>query len=111
MALGLAPRRAVGGKGDEPATPRLDMQSVRPDDVGNLSTPFPARNFIMASGKKRRKETRLDRKARQPPTGTFRHRDGDRRRRGGITADQGLAEKKARLQGLIPPLPPEPEGG
>jgi hypothetical protein len=70
---------------------------------------FPARSILMASGKNRRKEAKLDRKARQPPTGVFRHRDGDRRRRGGITADQGLAEKRARQQGLLPPLPPEPE--
>jgi hypothetical protein len=64
----------------------------------------------MASGKKRRKVAKLDRLARQPPTGTFRHRDGDRRRRGGVTADEGLAAKKAMQQGEIPPLPPEPEG-
>jgi hypothetical protein len=65
----------------------------------------------MASGKKRRKQVKLDRQARQPPSGAFRHRDGDRHRRGGITADQALADKKARQQGLIPPLPPEPDVG
>jgi hypothetical protein len=67
----------------------------------------------MASGKKRRKQVKLDRQARQPPTGALRHRDGDRRRRRGAmtTAEQAIAAKKAMQQGEIPPLPPEPEEG
>ncbi len=63
----------------------------------------------MESGKKRKKAAKLDHLARQPPTGTFRLRDGDRRRRGGITVDQALAEKQARREGSLPPLPPEPD--
>jgi hypothetical protein len=63
---------------------------------------------LMASGKKRRKQVKLDRQARRTPTGVFRHRDGDRRRR--YPTAEAIATKKARQQGLLPPLPPEPGG-
>jgi hypothetical protein len=59
----------------------------------------------MASGKKRRKNARQARKARQTRVGPFRHPDGDRRRRGGLTADEALARKRA-LQQLGEVLPP-----
>jgi hypothetical protein len=58
----------------------------------------------MASPKKRRKAIKLTRIDRQPNTGSFRHPDGDRRHRGGMTADQGVADKRAMQQfGAIPP--------
>jgi hypothetical protein len=58
----------------------------------------------VASQKKRRKAVKLIREQQQPRTGPFRHKDGDRRRRGGITADQALADKRA-MQQLGAPLP------
>ena len=64
----------------------------------------------MASPKKRRKATKLTRKDRKPGTGPFRHADGDRRRRGGKTADQAVADKRAMQQfGAIPPSAREEE--
>ena len=48
----------------------------------------------MASTKKRRKEAKLAR-PQQPTAGEFRHRDGDRRHRGGPTADKAIADKRA----------------
>lgn len=48
----------------------------------------------MASDKKRPKANKG--KYANPKTGEFRHTDGDRRRRGGMTADQGIRDKKAR---------------
>ncbi len=60
----------------------------------------------MASFKKKRKDAR-NRSVGPPkpvPPGPFRHPDGDRRRRGGLTADQGIADKQAIQQfgALIP---------
>jgi hypothetical protein len=46
----------------------------------------------MASDKKRRKQA----KYKSPRPKPAAHPDGDRRRRGGPTADQGLADKRAR---------------
>jgi hypothetical protein len=58
----------------------------------------------MASPKKRRKTLKLTNKDRRSRTGSFRHPDRDRRRRGGKTADQGVADKRAMQQfGAIPP--------
>jgi hypothetical protein len=58
----------------------------------------------MASPKKRRKAIKLTRQQRNPRSGPFRHADGDRRHRGGKTADQGIADKRAMQQfGAIPP--------
>jgi hypothetical protein len=48
----------------------------------------------VASSKKRRKGARQARKA-PPAAGPFRPRDGDRRRRGGPTYEQGAAQKRA----------------
>jgi hypothetical protein len=48
----------------------------------------------MASGKKRQKAAHQARKQ-QPAAGPFRHRDGDRRRRGGMTYEQGAAQKRS----------------
>jgi hypothetical protein len=59
---------------------------------------------LMASQKKRRKAIKLNREQKQPPTGPFRHKDGDRRHRGGLTADKALANKRA-MQQLGAPLP------
>lgn len=53
----------------------------------------------MASGKKRRKAARQARKQQFPRTGQFRHPDGDRRHRGGMTAKEALANKKTMQQG------------
>jgi hypothetical protein len=64
----------------------------------------------MASGKKQRKAARLARKQRQARPGPFRHPDGDRRRRGGLTADEALAQKRA-MQQLGAALPPADEEG
>jgi len=50
----------------------------------------------MASEKKRRKLIKIKNAPSKPTPG--RHPDGDRRRRGGITADQAAAEKIARRQ-------------
>jgi hypothetical protein len=64
----------------------------------------------MASSKKRRKETKSKNKRQHPPTGTFRHADGDRRRRGGQTYEQGLADKQAMQHfGAPPPVSEEEE--
>jgi hypothetical protein len=52
----------------------------------------------MASQKKRRKAVKLTREQKQPRTGPFRHKDGDRRRRSGLTADQAIANKRAMQQ-------------
>lgn len=52
----------------------------------------------MASGKKRRKSSRQARKQQIPRTGPFRHPDGDRRHRGGMTYEQGLAIKQKMQQ-------------
>ena len=47
----------------------------------------------MASSKKQRKAASQARKARRPPTGAFRHADGDRRRREAMTAaEKGLRQ-------------------
>ena len=48
----------------------------------------------MASDKKPRKANKS--KYANPKTGEFRHSDGDRRRRGGPTADQAIRDKKIR---------------
>lgn len=64
----------------------------------------------MASDKQKRKAS----KAARPTTGKpFVHPDGDRRRRHGPTADQGIRDKKARQSfaggvptDLPPPKPP-----
>lgn len=48
----------------------------------------------MASNKKNRKRANAARKLITGPV--TRHPDGDRRRRGGLTADQALADKQAR---------------
>jgi hypothetical protein len=59
---------------------------------------------IMASQKKRRKAVRLTREQQKPRTGPLRHKDGDRRRRGGMTYGEGLANKRA-MQQLGAPAP------
>jgi len=46
----------------------------------------------MASDKQKRKASKKPRKSGAP------HPDGDRRRRGGYTADQGTRDKKARRE-------------
>jgi hypothetical protein len=48
----------------------------------------------MASAKKRRKQINLARRRQQVATGPFRHPDGDRRHRGGLTYEDGLARKQ-----------------
>ena len=63
----------------------------------------------MASDKKRRKEVKAKQKATRPAK-PFVHPDGDRRRRGGLTADQGIADKRAR-QTFTGGVPDEPPGG
>jgi hypothetical protein len=55
----------------------------------------------MASNKQRRK---LHKKPRKPGAP---HPDGDRRRRGGYTADQGMADKKARREFNGIPIDPQ----
>jgi hypothetical protein len=60
----------------------------------------------MASGKKRRKAAKLTKAQQHPRTGPFRHKDGDRRRRGGLTADQAIADKRL-MQQLGAPIPPD----
>jgi hypothetical protein len=59
----------------------------------------------MASGKRKRKAARQTRKQTQAGKGPFRHPDGDRRRRGGLTADQAIKQKQAIQQfpGVILP--------
>ena len=63
----------------------------------------------MANDKKRRKANKS--KYANPKTGDFRHTDGDRRRRGGPTADQAIRNKKIRqtFTGGIPTDTPPPE--
>jgi hypothetical protein len=64
----------------------------------------------MVSPKKRRKDAKSTRKQQQPRTGVFRHADGDRRRRGGRTYEQGLAEKQVMQQmGAVPSQEEEEE--
>jgi hypothetical protein len=48
----------------------------------------------MASRKSKRKAERQSRKQQIPRTGPFRHPDGDRRRRGGMTYEQVMAIKR-----------------
>jgi hypothetical protein len=62
----------------------------------------------MASQKKRRKAAKLTRAQRHPHTGPFRHKDGDRRRCGGATADQAIANKQM-MQQLGAPILPDAE--
>jgi hypothetical protein len=64
----------------------------------------------MASGKKQRRARKLARKEQQPQTGPFRHKDGDRRRRGGTTYEEGLAAKRLMQQLGGPPTPGPQEG-
>jgi hypothetical protein len=52
----------------------------------------------MASKKKQRKARRQVKKAQLPRTGPFRHPDGDRRHRGSMSYEQGLAQKQAMQQ-------------
>ena len=61
----------------------------------------------MASSKRRRKDTRQIRKQQQPQGGVFRHRDGDRRRRGAIRVEDAIKAKRAMQQ---PPELPLPDG-
>ncbi|MEO2091827.1 MAG: hypothetical protein ABGY75_20425 [Gemmataceae bacterium] len=64
----------------------------------------------MASDKKRRKQAKA-KKSPQPAGKPFRHPDGDRRRRGGPTADQGIANKKLMQQfEVAPPVSDENPG-
>jgi len=51
----------------------------------------------MASDKRRHKDAKLDRARQTPASGPPRQKDGDRRRRVGLTADKGMADKMARL--------------
>jgi hypothetical protein len=60
----------------------------------------------MASGKKQRKAAKLTREQQQSRTGPFRHKDGDRRRRGGPTYDEVLARKQA-MQTMGQPILPD----
>lgn len=57
----------------------------------------------MASDKQRRKQAKAAKKSTQPAGKPFRHPDGDRRRRGGPTADQGIANKKLMQQFEVAP--------
>ena len=60
----------------------------------------------MASDKKKRKAARQGKKQSTAP-GTFRHRDGDRRRRGlSIRVEDAIAAKRAMQSGALPPPPP-----
>ncbi|HEV3238197.1 MAG TPA: hypothetical protein VGZ25_14500 [Gemmataceae bacterium] len=59
----------------------------------------------MASNKKRRKSAKVANLNKHPRTGTFRHPDGDRRHRGKMTADEGLANKRAMQQFSAGPPP------
>lgn len=63
----------------------------------------------MASRKERRKDAKTAHERLKPTTGPFRHPDGDRRRRGGMTADQGIANKQEMQQfmALIPDEEPD----
>ena len=64
----------------------------------------------MASDKKR-KQAKKSKYATK--SGEFRHSDGDRRRRGGASADQGIRDKKIRqtFTGGIPVDDPPLSGG
>ena len=62
----------------------------------------------MASQKKRRKAAKVTKAQQHLAAGPFRHKDGDRRRRGGITADQAVANKRL-MQQLGAPIPPDPQ--
>jgi hypothetical protein len=61
----------------------------------------------MASDKKKRKLA----KQKSPRPKPAVHPDGDRRRRGGPTADQGTRDKRARQQFWGVPMPDEPGAG
>jgi hypothetical protein len=63
----------------------------------------------MASLKKRRKQINLARRRQQVATGPLPHPDGDRRRRGSLTYEEGLAQKWAmqHFAGVIFPAGPE----
>lgn len=66
----------------------------------------------MASDKKRRKLTKEAKKANQPAGKPFRHPDGDRRRRGGPTADEGVRNKQIMQQfEVAPPVPDDQPTG
>jgi hypothetical protein len=52
----------------------------------------------MASRKKQRKAARQSRKSKTPRMGPFRHPDGDRRHRGEMTYEAGLALKRLMQQ-------------
>jgi hypothetical protein len=52
----------------------------------------------MASRKQQRKAGRRAKKEQNPPKVPGRHPDGDRRRRGGMTYEQGLAQKRLMQQ-------------
>lgn len=65
----------------------------------------------MASDRKRRQALKRLRELQSPPTGPFRHRDGDRRRRQGPSAREAIARKRWLQQfGGYPPPDAEPEG-
>jgi hypothetical protein len=68
----------------------------------------PRETHVVASQKKRCKATKLSRQQQQAPSGPFRHKDGDRRRRGGRTADQAMANKRL-MQQLGAPAAPDPD--
>ena len=60
----------------------------------------------MASDKKKRKAARQTKKQ-NTPSGAYRHRDGDRRRRGlSIRVEDAIAAKRAMQTGALPPPPP-----
>jgi hypothetical protein len=59
----------------------------------------------MASNKQKRKQAKAGKA--KPAV----HPDGDRRRRGGLTADQGIRDKRARQTFLGVLMPDEPPKG
>ena len=65
----------------------------------------------MASGKKRRKQVKLAKKAQAPATGPFRHRDGDRRHREAMAKaiQQAKVEKDALQHIGAVELPDDPD--
>jgi hypothetical protein len=63
----------------------------------------------MASRKSKRKAERQARKQQTPRTGPFRHPDGDRRRRGGMTYEQVMAIKRKLQQTEVLPGAEEEE--
>jgi hypothetical protein len=67
------------------------------DRVGWLPARF-TEDTLMASKKKQRKAKRQTKKALQPRTSPFRHPDGDRRHRGSMTYEQGIAIKRTMQQ-------------